>query len=484
MQAWAYSEANYGWAFIPTGPNGWTWASSENANSDHRPALLVDYFVERSCTIVSQPQSVTVAAGNPAALTVVARGNYLHYQWYKFRTGPRIADPILGATNSTYQISRSRTPDSGDYYVVVRSFDDTATCTSQVARLTVLCDDSPVQVVSAIGNPDQSTITLLFNRSVDPALAQNTPNYVISGGPTVTSASINSNQVTLTTNPPREAGLNYTLTVWNLVDDLFCGNRISPNPTVINLTQDVRLISFNAVWLYQNDGLDLGTNWAHPHYDDSTWAQGPGLLGFETTAATLTALSNQNAFVNTRLSLTTQSGQPIMTDYFRTLLNISFDTAGVVFTIRHVVDDGAVFYFNGMEAARFNMPDGPIDSQTPALSGPLEGVVRSITNVMGLVCGLNSIAVEVHNQAPTSGDILFGAEIIARVPMFIAADCFPFIRAVLDEDQRGILYWSGPILMLQEAETLGGEWRDIPEATSPWSVTPGGGTRFYRLRGP
>lgn len=474
LQAWANSQPNYGWAFLPTGPNGWVWASSENATVERRPALLVEYWYEPPpCQIVEQPQSVTVQAGNAVVLRVVSLGRDLRYQWYKNQV------PISGAINSSYTIPGSRPADSGAYFVVVQGTD--STCTSYLAEVTVICDDVPLRLLSAIGNADQSTISLAFDKTLEGGLAQNTNNYAISGGLNIVSAIVNGSQVTLTTSGPREYGRNYTLIVSNLQDE-FCFNRIYPNPTVGTLTQELRIVLFDSVWRYHNEGFDLGTAWTHPHYDDSTWLQGPGLLGFETTAATLTALSNQNAFVNTRINLTTQSGQPIMTDYFRTLVNVPFATAGVTFAIRHVVDDGAVFYFNGTEVARYNMPGGPINFQTPAVTAPIEGVVRSIPNLTGLVCGLNSVAVEVHNQAPTSGDILFGAEIIARVPLFVAPVCGSGITIRRNPDGSMIIEWAQPMAVLQETDALGGEWRNVSEATSPWPVTPTGASKFYRVR--
>ena len=77
---------------------------------------------------------------------------------------------------------------------------------------------------------------------------------------------------------------------------------IFPNATVVNLVQRIRLVSFHQNWKYHNQGVDLGQSWKHLNYDDSHCNSGPGLLGFETTTATLNTLSNQNLFVQTRLS--------------------------------------------------------------------------------------------------------------------------------------------------------------------------------------
>ena len=78
------------------------------------------------------------------------------------------------------------------------------------------------------------------------------------------------------------------------------------------------------------------------------------------------------------------------------------------------LDDGAVFYLNGVEIQRVGMPAGTISYATPAsrsvgdattpdtfiVSGPL------LTN---LVVGTNVLAVEVHQVNATSSDIVFGS---------------------------------------------------------------------------
>src|SRR3954470_17364372 len=70
------------------------------------------------------------------------------------------------------------------------------------------------------------------------------------------------------------------------------------------------LISVTNVWRYGQDGLDRGTAWREPNFDDSQWPQGKGLLYYETN--TLPAPKS------TLLSLTNSEGRPIITYYFRT----------------------------------------------------------------------------------------------------------------------------------------------------------------------
>src|SRR5262249_24256474 len=41
-------------------------------------------------------------------------------------------------------------------------------------------------------------------------------------------------------------------------------------------------ITAGATWKYSDQGLDLGTNWALPQYDDSAWVQGSARFGYNT----------------------------------------------------------------------------------------------------------------------------------------------------------------------------------------------------------
>ena len=101
------------------------------------------------------------------------------------------------------------------------------------------------------------------------------------------------------------------------------------------------------------------------------------------------------------------------TYYFRTSFVLPVLPDGTRLQLRTVIDDGAVFYLNGREIFRQNIPAGiPVDFNTPAslvdnavLTGPfaLPGT--------GLVAGTNVLAVEVHQVNSTSSDIVFGCSL-------------------------------------------------------------------------
>ena len=78
-----------------------------------------------------------------------------------------------------------------------------------------------------------------------------------------------------------------------------------------------------------------------------------------------------------------------------------------------VVDDGAVFYLNGVEIHRQNMPPGPVAYATSALSpvGDAGYAKPILVPASSLVQGVNVLAVEVHqvtSAATSSGIVLSG----------------------------------------------------------------------------
>jgi hypothetical protein len=78
----------------------------------------------------------------------------------------------------------------------------------------------------------------------------------------------------------------------------------------------------------------------------------------------------------------------------------------------HIVDDGAVFYLNGTEVGRFNLPGGPITHTTVASSvtdASYQGPVSVPLNL--LASGENVFAVQLHQNSPTSADAAFGLKL-------------------------------------------------------------------------
>ena len=75
--------------------------------------------------------------------------------------------------------------------------------------------------------------------------------------------------------------------------------------------------------------------------------------------------------------------------------------------LEHLIDDGAVFYLNGVEVLRFNMAEGDFGADTLA-SGNVSNARLSGTIVIPsheLVVGTNRLSAEVHQRVTASSDI-------------------------------------------------------------------------------
>jgi len=321
---------------------------------------------------------------------------------------------------------------------------------------------------------------LNFNDTMDTASAGNANNYSIPGI-TVNSAAVAGNTVTLTTTP-RVVGNNYTLTInaGAVRDDAVALNPIAQTST--NLAQQIRLLPFGSTWKYDTNGVDLGTAWKEAGYNDSAWPAGTGLLGLETTQATLDGLFAQGLNTNnaTLWSLTAPDGGPKVTWYLRNSVNIPYDTATATVTLRQVIDDGDVFYFNGTERFRFDMPAGEVTYLTEAVGATGENVIRSST-LTNIACGDNVIAVSVHNDTPTSTDILFDAELLATFQTFSTCTGGGNQRLLIVNNGDGTvtLSWSPAGGTLLESTDLT-NW--VPSArTNGQTFTPVGAV-FYKVQ--
>lgn len=126
-----------------------------------------------------------------------------------------------------------------------------------------------------------------------------------------------------------------------------------------------------------------------------------------------------------RRSLPLNTALPVspVTYYFRNNFVVSGSPAVTRLRLRPIIADGAVFYLNGAEVLRFNMPGGTITSATTAvtnitnatLSGPFDLPTGS------LIGGTNVLAVEIHRGPSAPADTIFGAELTVTTTNFPAA---------------------------------------------------------------
>ncbi len=157
-------------------------------------------------------------------------------------------------------------------------------------------------------------------------------------------------------------------------------------------------------WKYSDEGLDLGTNWTLPHYDDSTWSHGPGRLGYGTPGIATTigyGPASTNRFITTyfRRSFLAPSG------IHYTNLNFRLNRA-----------DGAAVWLNGRELFRTNLPTNRalsyLDLATrPAVLDGIHTYYQTNIPVTFLLPGTNVLAVEIHKYAPSMSSLSFDLEL-------------------------------------------------------------------------
>ena len=112
------------------------------------------------------------------------------------------------------------------------------------------------------------------------------------------------------------------------------------------------------------------------------------------------------------------------THYFRQEFNFSGNPANTTLELRSMVDDGAVFYLNGQEIHRQNMPAGAIGHGTLASSAVTTATLGAPVPITAtLNQGVNVLAVEVHQATPADTDVTFAAEVIAT-ETFVAGTTF------------------------------------------------------------
>jgi hypothetical protein len=113
-----------------------------------------------------------------------------------------------------------------------------------------------------------------------------------------------------------------------------------------------------------------------------------------------------------------------------------------------VRDDGAVVYINGSEAFRQGMPNGAINYQTLAtvtVGGADESTFYPSAMPLNLIQdGVNTVAVEVHQNGPTSSDVSFNLQIEATT---YPANAAPVVSAGGNQsiDVAAVAYLNGTV---------------------------------------
>jgi hypothetical protein len=466
--------------------------------------------------IATQPQSVTTNYGATVVFTVEASGVMpLYYQWYHNNM------PVSGANAATLTLTNVQSYHGGSYFVVVTNLGGAVT--SQVATLTLPPDTVPPTLLMAVGllratnypptqMPSYTDILLTFSEPLDPVSAQNVANYTVTkqgGGQlqVVNAVLINMTNVLIQTATPREAMANYIVRVTNVKDASVQANPIAPTDfTIYHELPLIYIADTNHYWKYDLSRTDWGTNWMAIDFDDSGWTN--GLAMFEAKRGTIPALPEP---------IMTLLPEPIndtnlfvRTYYYRTHFTVpdGVNVSEAQLYLRHIVDDGAIFYLNGKEVFAVNMPTNrPITINDSALTAigdatyqpPVDpnAVVQPaylLTNA-NIRVGDNLMAVEVHQHTGTdSSDHTFGMILTAVVPPFGAVTP-PSVRVtppIIVNNKIRISFatesgWTYYLESTPGLETQNLNWGVVTSVQGDGTVKTlednvVGGRKFYRLR--
>ncbi|MBM4367569.1 MAG: hypothetical protein FJ102_15260 [Deltaproteobacteria bacterium] len=166
-------------------------------------------------------------------------------------------------------------------------------------------------------------------------------------------------------------------------------------------TREVTVLGAGSTWRYLDTGVDPGSTWNDVGFDDSAWASGPAPLGYGDDG------------MGTTLGYGSDANNKYITTWYRTTTSILDVGAVTSATVGIRRDDGAVVYLNGTEAFRTNVSEGPVDASTLASSSAGSynetAYFEFPVDTSLLVEGDNLVAVEVHQHAATSSDLVMDA---------------------------------------------------------------------------
>ncbi len=304
---------------------------------------------------------------------------------------------IYGGTNFTYSIPSAQSANAGNYRLIITNPYGTVSTT---AALTVngppaiivppanRAVSSGVSAVFSVTAGGQAPLSFQWLKDGEPLPGKTDPSL------TVTNAGLAdvgrysvavSNALGVTTSPDAFLRLSFGV--------------VPSSSALYRLTN---------VWRYDQRGLNLPNSWRDVDYDDTTWPAGPGILAVEDSA-------NPTVFNNLKTTLSLRNGGQFVTNfYFRTHFTLTNRAQLSSLTFSNILDDGAVFYLNGSEIFRVNMPAGTVNATTLAASTSTEGVYTvNVASASAAVEGDNVVAVEVHQVNDTSSDIVMGSALFA-----------------------------------------------------------------------
>ena len=167
---------------------------------------------------------------------------------------------------------------------------------------------------------------------------------------------------------------------------------------VVTRDSQQNVVNAGSDWRYHVPAATV-PGWETPAFDDSAWASGPAQLGYGD--------GDEATVIGT-------SADQITAAYFRRTVVITNAASVSALSMQILHDDGVIVYLNGTEIVRANMPSGPVDFTTLALtnitstSTPNENAYNPYTVAsVPFVEGTNVLAVAIHQSAANFTDLGF-----------------------------------------------------------------------------
>lgn len=476
---------------------------SGTGSSDMAFGMKLMAFAPQPLSITSQPQSLTVAAGERAEFTVGVQGGPAVYRWQKDGVN-------LPSSSNSFVIASAQVANAGNYRVIITNA--LGAVTSSVATLTVTADTDGPQVVRAVidNGFGSNSVNVVFNEVLNSASARTASNYRL-----VPKA--NTNISIQIANVLYSSALGALIQVstnesnWNPEGEYFLvlnrltdsrGNFIAPYtrvpvsvPIIVNLSQMGDTWNYYDFNFFDPNGINIYTNKVNPWYGtnyviDNNWGTGQGIFYFDSDSAGVLCAGD---VLGRQISI--QEPPTLFRRTFTMPADMGNDGN---FRLRFMVDDGLIVYLNGVEIYRNNVPAGEPTDLTKAINAV--GAPTCITNVTvpvsGLRVGTNTLAAGVY-QASTSGlDVYFGLEmdgVFLRTPEMPikepAANLLRLTQTYSRATRSMVMSWptnfSGFSLYEKSDMNPNTPWTQVKEQTNPYTnAVPSTGFRFYEIRKP
>jgi len=165
------------------------------------------------------------------------------------------------------------------------------------------------------------------------------------------------------------------------------------------------LLAYGDTWRYNSADENLPANWAATeHPVGGNWRSGAGPIGVESSALPVALATIITPYVAATI-----------THYFEREFTITAQqlTGAASLELTHMIDDGAIFYLDGVEipATRFGLPGGAVGPETLA-TGVDNAALNTVTiSTAGLTAGTHRLSVEVHQGSTGSSDLVFGLQL-------------------------------------------------------------------------